>query len=47
MLIQFGNGKGWFTPKQRQLIKAQHLALPRLGAIEKRGTAAKKNEGEH
>jgi hypothetical protein len=35
MLIQF-------TPKQLQLIKAQHLALPRLGAIEKRGTAAKK-----
>jgi hypothetical protein len=35
MLIQFGNGKGSFTPKQLQLIRAQHLALPRLQALEK------------
>ncbi len=44
-LIQFGNGKGWGTPKQRQLIKVQHLALPRLGAIEKRAQQLR-NEGQ-
>lgn len=33
MLIQFANGKGWFTPQQIKLIKAQHLSLPQINVI--------------
>ncbi len=36
MLIQFGNGKGGFTPGQMQLIKAQHLTLPELDSIQQK-----------
>jgi hypothetical protein len=35
MLIEFANGKGWFTPEQTKLIRAQHLTLPQLEAIQK------------
>jgi hypothetical protein len=35
MLIQFADGQGWFNARQLDLIKAQHLALPNLQAIEK------------
>jgi hypothetical protein len=35
MLIQFADGKGWFSAKQMELINAQHLALPQLEVIRK------------
>jgi hypothetical protein len=35
MLIQFTDGKGWFSTKQLELISAQHLALPQLDVIRK------------
>jgi hypothetical protein len=35
MLIQFGDGKGWFNARQMELIKAQHLAIPQLDVIRK------------
>jgi hypothetical protein len=35
MLIQFANGKGWFTPQQMKLIKLQHLAIPQVDSIRK------------
>jgi hypothetical protein len=33
MLIQFGDGKGWFNARQMEIIKAQHLAIPQLSTI--------------
>lgn len=33
MLIQFVDGKGWFSPGQMALIKAQNLAVPDLTAL--------------
>ncbi|HET7102066.1 MAG TPA: DUF1326 domain-containing protein, partial [Terriglobia bacterium] len=35
MLIQFGDGKGWFTPQQMEIIQAQRLKIPDLAAIRK------------
>ena len=35
MLIQFDDGKGWFSARQLELINAQHLALPELDVIRK------------
>jgi hypothetical protein len=35
MLIQFADGKGWFSAKQMELIAAQHLTLPQLDVIRK------------
>lgn len=35
MLIQFVNGKGWFTTKQMELIQTQHLTIPQPGTIQK------------
>jgi len=35
MLIQFADGKGWFSAKQLELISAQHLVLPQLDDIRK------------
>ena len=39
MLIQFGDGKGWFNTPQMELIKTQHLAIPQLDAL--------RNEARH
>ncbi len=33
MLVQFIDGKGWFSPRQMQLIRAQNLQLPELDKI--------------
>jgi hypothetical protein len=35
MLIQFADGKGWFSAKQMELIATQHLRLPQLDVIRK------------
>lgn len=35
MLIQFADGSGWFSPKQLELIRTQHLDLPQLDEIRK------------
>lgn len=35
MLIQFADGSGWFSTKQMELIRAQHLDLPQLDEIRK------------
>jgi Protein of unknown function (DUF1326) len=35
MLIQFGDGKGWFSARQMEIIKAQHLPVPQLEVIRK------------
>lgn len=35
MLIQFADGSGWFSPRQMDLIRAQHLNIPQLDAIRK------------
>jgi hypothetical protein len=35
MLIQFGTGKGWYSPDQMRLIKAQHLTIPNIEAVQK------------
>jgi hypothetical protein len=35
MLIQFTDGKGWFSARQLELIAAQHLMLPQLDVIRK------------
>jgi hypothetical protein len=36
MLIEFGNGQGWFDPEQMKLIKAQGLTVPDLDSIRKK-----------
>jgi hypothetical protein len=36
MLIEFGNGQGWFNPEQMKLIKAQGLTVPELDSIRKK-----------
>lgn len=46
MLIQFADGKGWFSAKQMELINAQHLALPQLDAIRKE-TIRLRGTGSH
>lgn len=33
MLIQYADGKGWFSPGQMALIKAQNLQIPELDAL--------------
>ncbi len=33
MLIQFTNGKGWFSPDQLRLIQEQHLPIPDLAVV--------------
>ena len=33
MLIQYADGKGWFSPGQMALIKAQNLQVPELVAL--------------
>jgi hypothetical protein len=33
MLIQFADGRGWFSPGQMALIKAQNLSVPELVAL--------------
>jgi hypothetical protein len=33
MLVQFGDGKGWFSAQQMALIKAQNLQVPELDSI--------------
>jgi len=33
MLIQFADGKGWFSPGQLELIKAQNLPVPESDAL--------------
>jgi hypothetical protein len=35
MLIEFANGKGWFTPRQIKLIRSQNLVMPQLDEIQK------------
>lgn len=35
MLIQFADGSGWFSAKQMELIRAQHLDLPQIDEIRK------------
>jgi hypothetical protein len=35
MLIEFANGKGWFTSEQIKLIKSQNLVMPQLDEIQK------------
>jgi hypothetical protein len=35
MLIQFTDGKGWFSAGQMRLIQQQHLPLPDLAAVRK------------
>lgn len=42
MMIQFGDGKGWFTPRQMEIIKAQRLKIPDLAVIRKEALRLRK-----
>ena len=44
MLIQFGNGKGGFSPEQIRLIRTLHLTMPELDQIQKTALQLRKAE---
>lgn len=45
MLIQFTDGKGWFSPDQMRLIQEQHLPIPDLAAVRKQVLAILSKSG--
>jgi hypothetical protein len=47
MLVQFADGKGWFSAQQMALIKAQNLQVPELNSIRDKAVRLRDTRSPH